>query len=365
MREPTLKRVLRRAVRAQALGGRAPTVVEAVRCAAGVYGAAPTCPLSLLARVRNYTPGDLDDAVLRTRELVRIPAMRGSIYLIPVDLAPHALALTPLRSVEHYAALAGIDVRSYPPLADRIEQALAEKPRTAAEIRVALGGKAPDSTGLTALLRRMSHEGRIVRARVRGGARSQSYEYARMADWIDLPDRRPSHADALRALTLLWLRANGPATQADLAWWAGTALREAKDALAAIGARPVKVKGNAGELYATEELLDDLAKTPAADGAVHLLPCWDSYLMAHTDRSRYLDDAHRPHVVDRMGNTTNVVLRAGRSRRPRNDSRRCMRSIPSKRSSIRRRSRRAGRTLSAHRSGRARRNRSADSDPSI
>ncbi len=312
MREPAIANILRRSVRAHALGGRAATVVEAVRRAAGVYGAAPTSHLSLLARTRGYKPDDLDEAVLRTRALVRVPAMRGSIYLVPADLVPHALALTPLRSVEHYTALAGITARAYAPLADRVEQVLAEKHSTAAEIRAALGRRAPDSTGLTALLRRMSHEGRIVRARARGGARSQSYEYARMADWIALPDDRPSRADALRALALPWLLANGPATTADLAWWAGVALREARDALTAINARPVSVKGIEGELYATGEVLDDLARTPADDDEIHLLPCWDSYLMAHGDRSRYLDEAHRPHVVDRMGNVTNVVLRGGR-----------------------------------------------------
>jgi hypothetical protein len=187
MKGLTIASVPRRAVRAHALGGQAANAVEAVRRAAGVYGAAPTCHLGLLARRRGYSPGDLDDAVLRTRTLVRVPAMRGSIYLVPADLAPHALALTPLRSVEHYAELAGIDARAYAPLADRIEQVVAERPRTASEIRVALGGKAPGSIGLTAILRRMSHEGRIVRARVRGGARSQSYEYASIEEVADPP----------------------------------------------------------------------------------------------------------------------------------------------------------------------------------
>jgi len=61
----------------------------------------------------------------------------------------------------------------------------------------------------------------------------------------------------------------------------------------------------------TEELLDELARTSADEDEIHLLPLWDSYLMAHRDRSRYLDDERRPHVVDRMGNVTSIVLRAG------------------------------------------------------
>ncbi len=307
-----LARVLARSVRAHALGGRAGTLAEAVRRAACVYGSAPTCHLSVQSRAGGYAPRALDDAVMRTRDLVRVRAMRGSVYLVPRDLVPHALELTAMRPVAHYAKLAGIEVREYAPLARRIEKVVGERPRTAAEIRDALGRKAPEGAGLSAILGRMGREGRIVRAEVRGGARSQSYEYARMADWMSLPEERPSKEEALRALASLWLAANGPATSGDLAWWAGVSKRDAGAALAAIGVRAVKVKGLEGEIVATPELLDDLARAPEADDEVHLLPLWDSYLMAHEDRRRYLDAAREPYVVDPAGNVTNVVLRGGR-----------------------------------------------------
>jgi len=311
----TLANVLRRAVRAHALGGRSATVVEAVWRAGFVYGSAPTCHLAVLARTASYKPSRFEDAIVKKRQLVRVRAMRGSVYLIPRELVPHVLCLTPLRPLEHYAKLAGLTVREFVPLTKRIEEIVAEKPRTAAEIREALGKKAPAGSGVSMILGRMNREARIVRAAVRGGARSQTYEYALMADWIDLPEERPSLVAALAALAPHWLQANGPATAADLAWWAGTSKRDAAAALKAIGARPVEVKGIQGELLATEELLDDLATAPSTDGdtaEVHLLPCWDSYLMAHGDRRRYLDDAHRPLVLDKMGNFTNAVLRGGR-----------------------------------------------------
>jgi hypothetical protein len=43
-----------------------------------------------------------------------------------------------------------------------------------------------------------------------------------------------------------------------------------------------------------------------------LLALWDSDVTAHRDRSGYLDDAHRRHVVDRVGNATDVALHAVR-----------------------------------------------------
>jgi hypothetical protein len=305
--------VVRRSVRAHALGGRADGVVEAVRRAAGVYGSAPSSHLGLVVRARGYKPADLNDAVLRERVLVRVRAMRGSVYLVPRDLVPHALALTPQKTVEHYAKLAGIAVRDFAPLANRIEAIVGERPRTAAEIREALGERAPGGSGLTPILARMSREGRIVRATVRGSERSQSYEYARMKDWIDMPAEIPSLADALRPWASLWMGANGPAAAADFAWWAGVSLRDGARALDAIGAVPMSVKGIGGKLLATRDVLDELTGATADDREeVHLLPCWDAYVMSHRDRTRYLDGKHEPFVVDRMGNVTNVVLRGGR-----------------------------------------------------
>lgn len=314
----TIATVLQRMTRAHALGGGAATVVEAVRRAACVYGAAPTCYLSVQARTRDHTPDALDAAILGTRDLVRVRAMRGSVYLMPRDLVPYGLALTtpvPLNTLE---TLAGIEAKAYAPLTDRIEQLLADRPRTVVEIREALGPGAPDGAGLSAIVDRMAREGRAVRARVRGSARSQSYEYARMADWMDLPAGRPSLSDALQALAPLYLRANGPATAADLGWWLGIGVRDAGKALTAIGARPTHVRGVQGDMLATEEVLDDLAgRREAGDdaqdaGDVHLLPFCDAFVMAHRDRSRYLDSAYRAHVVDRSGNLTNVILRGGR-----------------------------------------------------
>jgi winged helix DNA-binding protein len=308
----TLASVLRRSVHAHALGGGAASVLEAVRRAGFIYGSAPTSHLAVCVRTRGYAPGDLEEAVLRTRSLVRLRAMRGSVYLIPRELVPHALALTPLPPVEHYARLAGIPPLEVEPLTERIERILEKKALPAAGIREGLGKRAPTGDGLSAILGRMGREARIVRAGVRGGLQGHTYEYARMADWIDLPKERLSLAEALPPLARAWLLANGPASVADLAGWAGVEQRDAAAALASIGAREVAVEGIEETLLATEEVLEDLAGSPADDEEVHLVPCGDSYSMAHSDRSRYLDGARAPLVIDGMGNVTHLVLRRGR-----------------------------------------------------
>lgn len=307
-----LPNILRYAVHAQGIGGHASDAHEATMRAAGVYASAPTCQLALAIRTRDYKPSMLDHAVLTSRTLLRVPAMRGSIYLMPVEWVPHALVLTIVKPLYQYIEKLGISADAYPRLAQRIEETLADGPLPSTGIRAALGSNAPEGSTMGTILRLMTQEGRLVRAGVRGGARSQNYEYAVMSKWIKLPRKMPSQAEALATLAPAWFLANGPGTLADLAWWAGVPQRDAKPALMSIGARVVQVPGIKGDCYATPELLDRLATPPPSSPDLHLLPIWDSYVMAHADRSRYLDDKHRPYVLDRSGNATNIILKDGR-----------------------------------------------------
>ena len=201
-----------RSVRAHALLKPAKDIESAVVAAGGIYGAAPTCYLSLAARVAAFQPSDLDRVLYEKRSLVRVPAMRGSIYMLPVELAPCGLALAGTSALAGMLQRVGLDAAQYRRVAGAIEDVLAAGPGTAAEIRRGLGSwREPHEGLLTLLLRQMSYEGRIVRGRVRGGWRSQT-----------------SRQEALRRLAHLYFAANGPATPDDFAWWAGASSRSSE-----------------------------------------------------------------------------------------------------------------------------------------
>jgi len=64
------------------------TLVEAIHRRPGCYGPNPIAFLSLLARRPGLTLGDLDEALINDRSLVRATAFRGSMFLMPTEDYP-------------------------------------------------------------------------------------------------------------------------------------------------------------------------------------------------------------------------------------------------------------------------------------
>jgi hypothetical protein len=97
-------------------------------------------------------------------------------------------------------------------------------------------------------------------------------------DWLGERPRHDRDA-ALRELARRYLRAFGPATEADFAGWAGLGLRQIRWALADIGDELVEARVGDRQAW----LLKGAARRPRRR-IVRLLPGWDTYLMGHRDR---------------------------------------------------------------------------------
>lgn len=149
----------------------------------------------------------------------------------------------------------------------------------------------------------LAAEGRIVRGRPRGSWTSSQHRWAAMA-----PGGRVSldPEEARTELLRRWLAAFGPATVADVAWWAGLGVRLVRAALAAAGAVEVDLGGVAAVV-----LNDDLEPEPVSPPWVALLPGLDPTTMGWKDRAWYLGP-HGPALFDRNGNAGPTVWWDGR-----------------------------------------------------
>lgn len=250
----------------QRLGRAAPDAPAALREIVGVYSSHPSAPLSLRARAREFNFAAVDG--------MRLPAMRGSIHLLPRSTAHLAF-----RALEPSPALEASRMRYFKVTPERYAElrsrtlavAADGRARTAAELKAEAGGGDEFRYVIAALAR----EGALVRVGAKG-LRSNALRYVRPDPPIPSVDR----GEALAWLAGEYLRAYGPARPADFAWWTGA---PAKDAAAALAAHPV-VEVEGGMLLRAED--EAAFERPPAPRGIDVLPKWDMLTMGYPKDGR-------------------------------------------------------------------------------
>src|SRR4051812_1150298 len=233
--------------------------------------------LSLRARVRGLTIRDVHREI-DERAVVVTWVNRGTIHLMRPDDMPWLLALTgptqqagiARRFKEH-----GFGLETADRAVAVVERALADEgplKREDLRQRVAAAGFMAEGRALVHLLFYASYRGVIVRGPVVG----RQHHFVRTADWLG-KQPRVDRDKALAELARRYLAGFGPATDADLAYWAGLPLRDARAGLSAI----------AGELTHHDGRLVDLARRDPVPQKLpqKLLPLWDDLLVGWKDKS--------------------------------------------------------------------------------
>lgn len=279
----------------QRLGGAAPSAARALTDVIAVYSAHPSAPLSLQARARRMT-----GAQFRKLDVLRLPAMRMSIHLLPrttAHLAFHATPAPPADRRKRMKHFKFTEAR-YAQLREQILEAATE-PLTLPELREAVGAEATEFKGISA---QMTRDGELLRVGA-DGLRSNELRYV-------VHEVEPADADeALAWLAGEYLRAFGPIRAKDFQWWAGVTAGRARPALAAHDTEEL----DGGHLIlASDRRAFERAKPPSG---VDLLPKWDVYTMGYAPDGR--DRFAHPDVVgqcyDFRGDGRPVVLVDGQA----------------------------------------------------
>lgn len=285
----------------------------------GLHSSDPATPyLSLWARMPEFTVADLDSALYERRSLVKHLAMRRTLWVVGSEslAAVQAAASDRVAANERRKLIAdiekgGIAADGAAWLDTACAAVLAyldtHGPTGAAQLRTALpelagsydpapgkpwGGATPVSPRVLTVL---SVRGDIVRGPSTGAWTTSRPLWASRTAWLG--DGASADADSAGTeLVRTWLRAFGPATVADIAWWFGHTLTWTRRALAEVGAVQVDLHGTPGVV-----LPDDLKPEPAVEPWCALLPGLDVTTMGWFDRDWYLD-GHREQVFDRYGN---------------------------------------------------------------
>jgi Winged helix DNA-binding domain len=281
----------------------------------GVYGTARSGYLSVAARSRR---GDvtraMERALYQDRELVRLRAMRSTVFAVPTATLPWVMAATRPnveRIMTGFLRSARIDPAEAARLGKAIEAELAGGGRlTSRELQRVVCGPEP-CPGFRHVVAYLCANGALVRARPRGSWLSDNFEYALLREWLPDFDHGPSPTDGYRWLLHRYLAAFGPATLADFVWWSGVPARHAASALAELSGQVVRcqVTGLSGEHFAIAEDFERLRRAEAAPpGRVVLLPVWDACAMGYRDRGRLVPPEAEAYCYDRSGNCTALVV---------------------------------------------------------
>lgn len=236
--------------------------------------------LAVRSRTRGLTAADVDRALTDDRTLLITWLNRGTLHLVRSEDYPwlHALTTPPLFTGNaRRLGQEGVDPRAAERGVAVVERALADDgPLTRADLRerVAAAGVRTEGQALVHVLMLASLRGLAVRGPMVG--REHAYVLAR--DWLGEP--RPVDRDrALAELARRYLAGHGPATDRDLARWAGLPLRDARAGFGAI----------ASELVERDGLVDLAGRdAPAELPPPRLLGSFEPVLLGWTSREQIL-----------------------------------------------------------------------------
>jgi hypothetical protein len=265
------------------------SIADVVAKAGWIPSAGGTGPyLAIRARVPNATRQDVDDALFERMEILELPSVRDTAFLVPRADAGIALAAGRRSYTERLRKLP-VDVAELTSLGKQILKTLGDGTRTTDQLRRDLppssirdlgeaGKRLGITSTLTASLKLLQAEGKLLRTNAERRLDGRTHLYRRWP--ADIDTTPPPDLDvALAARFLSW---SAPADVDDFAWWSGLGKRVAKEAI-----NPLRI--------------DDVAIPPRrADEAVILLPFRDNLFGLHRGLAPFIDDEDAE-VMDTSG----------------------------------------------------------------
>ena len=267
---------------------------DALEHLVGMQAQLPNAPyVALWSRLEGFEPAELSELVA-DRRAVRMSLMRATIHLVTAD---DALALRPVmqpalerdvypNSTYGRHRLAGLDMEA---VLTAARELVADRPLTNAQLRDALAARWPDrdAAALAYAVRGLLP---MVHVPPRGiWHRSGPIALTTVEAWLGRPLAPLPDPDGV---ILRYLGAFGPSTVADAQAWARlTGLREVLDRL-----RPrlaVFRDEDGRELF---DLPDAPRPDPETPAPPRFLPEYDNVLLAHADRTRFVEDDVRRRI---------------------------------------------------------------------
>jgi hypothetical protein len=288
------------------------TIVEIAERLVGLHAKRPQSPyLSLYARSSEFSLSKLDAALYEDRALLRAHCMRGTVHMLPLSQYETVLSATA-------GQLDGMYRRAFDGISNKeakekaaLELIRKKGPLSHAEIEAGLKIEVGERD-LYMILNELCTRRILVKATVNGSWRSSVYNYELLDRWQ--PEIPSGETDTLKSRSKLvewYLAAYGPATLADVSWWAGVSQAQARKAIAGVN-RPlsyVRFDALGTEAFIFDDDLEALRTwRPPGRPQIKLLPGFDPYVMAYVERGRYISGDHYSKVFKKVSGIIEPVV---------------------------------------------------------
>ncbi len=292
------------------------SIVETVRAIGGLHATSATTPyLSLFARLKNFRREQLDAELYVKRNLGKIRCVRKTVYVLPKDMIPTALAATRMMTEptsQAYAKALGVTEEQYAETSRRIIDALkSENGMTVKRIKQ----KLETTLNISPIVNLMCDQGLLIRGAPENGWKSNMHTYHLFNEYFpDLELNTISEKTAKTAVVQQYLASFAPITENDVAWWTGFTKSQVRQILAEMHEEITHVAVSGIEktfLMPSQDKTALMSAEAAGKHVVNLLPSLDPYMMGFKDRERYLDPSRYDYVFDRSGNSTTTILLDG------------------------------------------------------
>ena len=274
--------------------------------------------LSLCARVRDLNPFFIRESLDR-RALIRTWMMRNTVHIVSSYLFSVIEAALRENLVEEWNRWTVRTGSKASPSAwecyyPDVLTALEDGPLTMNQLLMRLNIGENDARRIFhRVIREMSLKTLVCHASSIGPWHHETeHTYARIDKW--LPDYKPlDEREAVRDLILRYLKGYGPASMQDFSYWSGMKMRDAKPIFASL--KPylseINVLGQPHPLLALKEDIGEIAETEPVT-VVRLLPKFDSLMMGHRDKTRFLNTEYKARIFLPAAEVAAVILVDGR-----------------------------------------------------
>jgi hypothetical protein len=268
--------------------------------------------LQLWARNHAITPEMVNDALWKTRSLVKTSLMRQTLHLVPADEFPLYIAAhknARAKAVLSIMARCKITREEADALSSLILEELKAGPAPRAAITAAVRPKVSKRLRVW-----MDKVWSIVRLPVieglvcYGPGEGNQATFIRTEHWLPAQSRvdavKFDEVQAQKELFRKYLRTYGPATLHDFAHWSLISMAEVR------ALRPLldsEIAEHNGLLLLREDMRILQATSPELN-SVHLLPYFDVYLLAHRFKEHFLKPRFYKRVYRNQGWISPVVL---------------------------------------------------------